>query len=151
LHITEVEEEDSEDTEVDMMEIMDNNTTLRSIRCTNQEVKTMRRELKETRKEYNLFRDELRRKRRACMGNAMKEFRDENRETYRKLRQKMLEKAGEVYEKEKTRFIELTSAADYDSQPWRELHEAEREPIQLKIMSGETRHTDPYNTSFWYA
>lgn len=152
LHITEVENDnDTEEESVDMMEIMDNDPTLRSVRCSNQEVKALRRELKETRKEYNLFRDELRHKRRACIGDAMKDFREQNRDKYKKLKQRMLEKAGEVYEKEKASFVELTSASEYDSAPWRELHEAEREPIQLKIMSGENRHTDPYNTSFWYA
>ena len=151
LHITELEEDSEEETEVDMLEIMDNDPTLRSVRCTNQMVKTMRRELKETRKEYNVLRDELRRKRRTYISKALKEFRDQNREEYRKAKQKWHEKAVEVFELEKKSCIEMTSGEDYEAKTWKDLHEAECEEIQLKVTSGETRHTDPFNSSFWYA
>jgi hypothetical protein len=151
LHITEVDEESEEETEIDMFEIMDNDVNLRRVRCSNQQVKSLRHELKDLRKEYNIFRDQLRNKRRACIKKSLKEFRDENRDSYRKLRQRLLDKAIEVYEKEKSSFIELTSEMEYDSMPWKELHELEKGEKYFKIQSGETRHTDPYNSSFWYA
>jgi hypothetical protein len=150
LHITEIDDEEEEESEIDMMEIMDNDVTLRQVRCSNPEVKFLRRQLKDCRKEYNIFRDQLRHKRRNCIKKALKEFRDEHRDIYRGVRQRLVNRAHDVYEKEKEAFISLTSSEDYEAKPWKELHLAERTGYQFKVQN-ETRHTDPWNSSFWYA
>jgi len=149
LHITEIED-DEEESEVDMMEVMDTDVTLRKVRCSNPEVKFLRRQLRECKKEYNIFRDQLRHKRRNCIKKALKEFRDEQRDIYRAIRQRLVNRAHDVYEKEKEAFIVLTSLEDYENKPWKELHLAERDGYQFKVQN-ETRHTDPWNSSFWYA
>ena len=151
LHITEIADDaDEEESEVDMMEVMENDIILRQVRCSNQDVKLLRQQLKQRRKEYNIFRDHLRHKRRDFIKKALKEFREEHRETYRNIRQRLVNKAYDVYEKEKESFIALTSSENYESMPWKELHKAERDGYQFKVQN-ETRHTDPWNSSFWYA
>jgi len=151
LHITEIaDDEEEEESEIDMMEVMSNDVTLRQVRCSNQEVKILRRQLKECKKEYNIFRDQLRQKRRNCIKKALKQFREEQRDIYRVIRQRLVNRAHDVYEKEKEAFIALTSSEEYDNKPWIDLHIAEREGYQFKVQN-ETRHTDPWNSSFWYA
>ena len=150
LHITEIDDEEEEESEIDMMEVMDNDVTLRQVRCSNPEVKFLRRQLKDCKKEYNIFRDQLRQKRRTCIKKALKEFRDGHRDIYRGLRQRLVNRAHDVYEQEKEAFIALTSSEEYDTKPWKELHVAERTGYQFKVLN-ETRHTDPWNSAFWYA
>jgi hypothetical protein len=148
FHVTELDEDSEE--EVDMMELMDNDSVLRHIRTTNTEVKTMRREMKEIRKEYNVFRDTLRKTRREFISKALRKFRTEWRDKFRELQSKLVNKATEIVDTEKQVFIQETSEEHYNSVPWKDLHDSER-GNQFKINSTEVRHTDPWNSAFWYA
>jgi hypothetical protein len=151
LHITEVEPDEDEEEEIDVMELMDNDAVLRKIRTQNKEVKDMRSDLKKNRKEFNVLRDKLRKTRREHVNKALKEFRDNHRKEFRIVQETLVKKAADVHDKEKEIYIEMTSESTYDYLPWREYHEAERSGIQFKLTSGNTRHTDPWNSSFWYA
>jgi hypothetical protein len=151
LQITELGEDTEESEEVDMLELMDNDSCLRSIRTGNETVKTKRKQFKETRKSYNIYRDTLRNKRRDHVKKALKQFRTQYREEFRTLQASLLQHASDLYEAEKTAYINLTSVEQYDALPWKEAHEQEKEGIQFKVNRVESRKTDPWNSAFWYA
>jgi hypothetical protein len=148
FHVTELEEDGEED--MDLMEVMDNDIVLRKMRTSNPEIKTLRRELKEMRKGYNVFRDNLRKRRRECISKALKDFRTEHRNSFREVQAKLVAQASQIVDREMQLYIEETSQEIYDSLPWKLLHDFQR-GRQFKIESSDTRHTDPWNSSFWYA
>jgi hypothetical protein len=148
LQVTEFEEE--EENEVDMEDLMNSDLILRKVRTTDDSVKRKRGELKIMKKEYNLFRDSLRKLRREYVSKALKEFRLEYRNAFRDMQNQLVEKASEVVDKEVESYCNETSREVYDALPWKELHEFER-GNQFKITSSDVRHTDPWNSSFWYA
>jgi DNA gyrase/topoisomerase IV subunit A len=150
LHITEIED-DEEEEEIDVMELMDNDEVLRSVRTHSKEIRDLRSELKKSRKDYNILRDKLRQRRREHVSKALKEFRDQSRQEFRAVQDTLVKKATEVFTAEKDAYITLTSELTYDNLPWKEYHEAEGQGAQFKINAQTTRHTDPWNSSFWYA
>jgi len=147
LQVTELHEESEE--EVDMMELMDNDTVLKKIRTSNAEVKTLRKELKEMRKEYNVFRDTLRKTRKDYIRKALKHFRNEHRNVFRVMQSTLIDKASHIVDREEALFAQETSQENYDSVPWKEVHQLQR-GNQFKIEYTD-RKTDPWNSSFWYA
>lgn len=150
MHITEVEA-DEEEEEIDVLELMESDEVLRKIRTQNKGLKDMRSELRKTRKEFNVLRDKLRKTRREHVNKALKDFRENHRKEFRTVQETLVKKAEEVYDKEKEIYIEMTSESVYEFLPWREYHEAERSGSQFKLTVGNTRHTDPWNSAFWYA
>lgn len=150
LHVTEMMEDTEEEEEVDMTELMNSDPILKKIRCGNESIKCMRKNYKDARKTYNIFRDLLRQKRKEYLKIALKEFRCKYRNEYRELQFMVIQKAKDLYEAEKTVYIEETSQEIYDVKPWIDAHK-EESFAKLKIIGSETRHTDPYNSTFWYA
>jgi hypothetical protein len=151
LQITELGEESEESEEVDMLELMDNDPCLRLIRTGNETVKIKRKQFKETHKSYNVYRDMLRNKRKDHVKKALKQFRTQHREEFRAKQTLLIQHATDLYEAEKTAYINLTSAERYEAVPWKEVHEQEKEGIQFKVNRVESRKTDPWNSAFWYA
>jgi hypothetical protein len=149
LHITEIDSEEEE--EIDVMELMESDQVLRAVRSQNPVIRDLRSNLKKSRKEYNVLRDKLRHGRREHVSKALKQFRDESRDEFRDVQSKLIKNAEEVFKAEKDAYIEMTSLETYEDTPWQECHEAEGQGAQFKINVLSSRHTDPWNSSFWYA
>jgi hypothetical protein len=114
-----------------------------SLNTTSQAVMAAKRNLNQSVKAYNIFRDKLRKERKQVLQTAMREFRARRYQEFRKVRDNTSQ-ALSSYHQELRRHLGNLSEEDLEfSTP----EEFLRQPVH---MGSSVRHQDPMRLSFWH-
>jgi hypothetical protein len=114
-------------------------------------IRRARKELKALTTAYNTLKNELKRKKKQYIQKALHKFRAQYRVRYREAQMGYKEAAQKVFQLEKQGFINDKGEDAYATQGWKDIHTLLGSGAGIQEEFGDSRKSDPWNSSFWYA